>query len=272
MKNETGFPRGKPKAFEELTFHDDFMFGIIMQDKEICREALECMLGMKIARIEYVEPQQAFDPLYTAHGIRLDVYVQDSDRIYDVEIQNRDLHDLGRRTRYYQSVLDTDALLKGEDYGGLKESIIIFLCRFDPYKKGIPWYTIQRTCREDGSVEVGDAATVHVLNCQAYDKVQDESLRAFMKYVQTDEAESEFTRRLRKMVEVQKSIEGTKKFYLSWSLHDYDVRNEGRAEGEREKALSDARNMLAMGLGTHEQIAGVTGLSLAEVEKLAAGR
>ena len=35
MKNDTGFPRGepKPKPFEELTFHDDFMFGIVMQDR-----------------------------------------------------------------------------------------------------------------------------------------------------------------------------------------------------------------------------------------------
>ena len=35
MKNDTGFPRGepKPKPFEELTFHDGFMFGIVMQDR-----------------------------------------------------------------------------------------------------------------------------------------------------------------------------------------------------------------------------------------------
>ncbi|MBQ3687566.1 MAG: Rpn family recombination-promoting nuclease/putative transposase [Treponema sp.] len=265
MKNDSDFPRGKPKPFEELTFHDDFMFGIVMQDREICREALECMLGMKIARVDYAEPQRTLDPLYTAHGIRLDVYVQDSDRVYDVEIQNRDLHDLGRRTRFYQSVLDTDALLKGEDYGGLKESIIIFLCRFDPYKKGIPCYTIRRKCEEDGSVAVGDAATVHVLNCREYAKVKDPNLRAFMKYVQTDEAESDFTRRLRKMVEVQKSIEGAKKFYLSWSLHDYDVRNEGREE----KARETARNMLARNYPVND-IAEITGLSLADVEQLAA--
>ena len=109
---------------------------------------------------------------------------------------------------------------------------------------------------------------MHVLNCRAHAKVKNPKLRAFMKYVQTDEAESEFTRRLRKMVEAQKQIEGTKKLYFSWSLHDFDVRNEGREE----KARETARNMLAMGLGTREQIAGVTGLSLAEVENLVTGQ
>ena len=73
------------------------------------------------------------------------------------------------------------------------------------------------------------------------------------------------------MVEAQKRIEGTKKLYFSWSLHDYDVRNEGRIEGEREKARETARNMLADGL-SREKIARYTGLSLAEVEMLSARR
>ena len=46
---------------------------------------------------------------------------------------------------------------------------------------------------------------------------------------------------------------------------------DGRKQGERNKALSDAQKMLAVHLGTHEQIADITGLPLAEVEKLAAG-
>ena len=103
------------KPFEELCFYDDFMFGVVMQDKELCKEALECMLGFKIDHIEYPEPQRTVAPLYTAHAIRLDVYVKDSNRIYDVEIQNKDEQDIGRRSRYYQGMMDIDSLLKGEE-------------------------------------------------------------------------------------------------------------------------------------------------------------
>ncbi|MBQ2314599.1 MAG: hypothetical protein II187_06820, partial [Treponema sp.] len=64
------------------------------------------------------------------------------------------------------------------------------------------------------------------------------------------------------------------KGYLSWSLHDHDVRMEGRQEGRNEgiaeKAREDARNLLAMNLGSLEQIAQAVGLSVAEVEQLAA--
>ena len=84
-----------------------------MQDKDICTRALECMLGMKIKRIKLVEPQKSVIPLYTSRSIRLDVYVQDSKTVYDVEIQNRNMDDMGRRTRYYQSMMDADSLLKG---------------------------------------------------------------------------------------------------------------------------------------------------------------
>lgn len=43
----------------------------------------------------------------------------------------------------------------------------------------------------------------------------------------------------------------------------------GERNGRREQALSSARNMLAMNLGTYEQIAKATELPLEEVEKLA---
>ena len=284
----------KIKPFEKLTFHDDFMFGLIMQDKEICREALECLLGISIDRLEYIEPQKTIVPVYTAHGIRLDVYVDDGKKVYDVEIQNRDEHDIGKRTRYYQGIMDTEALLKGADYDELKESIIIFLCRFDPFKKGIPWYTVRRTCLEEADVSIDDGAVVKMFNCTAYDRVENESLRAFLKYVQNNNAESDFTRRISGMVEAQKEMEATKKLYFSWSLHDHDVRKHGREEGRKEgirigekrgekrgiavgkeqgmneAKIASARNMLSMKLGTHEQIAQAVGLPLEEIEELAA--
>ena len=59
-------------------------------------------------------------------------------------------------------------------------------------------------------------------------------------------------------------------------LYDRNRRREGWEEGlaeGREKTLREtARNLLDMGVLSHEQIAGATGLSLVELEKLAAGQ
>ena len=114
---------------------------------------------------------------------------------------------------------------------------------------------------------------MHIFNCTAYENVKNESLRAFLKFVQTNMAESEFTRRIGNVVETQKALESNKKFYLSWSLHDTDIRLEGREEGMKqgmnEKAVTSARNFLAMNVLTHEQIAKGVGLPIEKIEELA---
>ena len=91
-------------------------------------------------------------------------------------------------------------------------------------------------------------------------------------------AESDFTRRLDDMVETQKKVEELKKTYLSWSLHDSDVRREGRKEGiaigekrgieqgRSEAKLENARNLLAKNVLSHKQIAQAVGLPLETIE------
>ncbi len=54
------------KPFEELSFHDDFMFGHIIKNKEICKTVLEILLDMKIDRIEFPELQKTIAPYYTS--------------------------------------------------------------------------------------------------------------------------------------------------------------------------------------------------------------
>ena len=71
------------------------------------------------------------------------------------------------------------------------------------------------------------------------------------------------------MVKTQKKIEELKQTYLSWSLHDSDVRHEGRKEGMKEAKLEAARNMLSMNKLTFEEISACTGLPLETIEELA---
>ena len=54
------------------------------------------------------------------------------------------VEDIGKRTRYYQSMIDIDSLLKGAVYSELKESYVIFICTSDPFESGLPVYTFER--------------------------------------------------------------------------------------------------------------------------------
>ena len=74
------------------------------------------------------------------------------------------------------------------------------------------------------------------------------------------------------MVETQKKVEELKKTYLSWSLHDSDVRREGIAigkeEGRSEAKIEAARNMLLDKL-PETAVAKYTGLDIKTVQQLA---
>ena len=129
--------------WENLTLSNDFMFSKVMRDKEICRETLEILLDKKIGEITYIDNQKTIDINYDAKSVRLDVYVEDENRIYNIEMQVINKKDLAKRSRYYQSMIDLNAIEKGEIYRDLKESIVIFICKFDPFGKGLSKYTFE---------------------------------------------------------------------------------------------------------------------------------
>ena len=99
------------KPFEELTLADDFMFYQVMQDDEICIGVLERLLKIQIDHIERQELQKEIKPYYQTKYIKLDVYVKNDDKIYDIEIQNEDMDELPKRVRYYQSMIDSTGLV-----------------------------------------------------------------------------------------------------------------------------------------------------------------
>ena len=91
---------------EELTFTDDGMFQAVLHNPELCTELVERLLHVQIAQIDYPELEKTIAPYYSSKGIRLDVYLKDSDKILDIEMQSKGFTALGKRTRYYQSMID----------------------------------------------------------------------------------------------------------------------------------------------------------------------
>ncbi|WP_191014234.1 Rpn family recombination-promoting nuclease/putative transposase [Treponema zioleckii] len=259
--------RREIKPVEELVFSDDFMFGAVMMDAEICKGVLERLLRIKIDHVEYPELQKSITPFYTKKGVRLDVYVADSDRVFDVECQSYKISNIGKRTRYYQSMLDIDSLMKGSDYSTLKESYILFICLDDPFNADLPIYTFERTCKEDERIDFNDQAHHIVFNASAYEKEDDAEIKEFLSFVKNNKAESDLTRRIANMVQTKKFEQSFVNEYMAWNLHDMDVRRQGRAEGRVEGRTEAARNALALGLSV-AQVAKITGLTEEEIQNL----
>ncbi len=287
------------KSVDELTFTDDFMFGTIMKHKSVCKGVLERLLRIKVGKIEYPSLQKTIVPFYESKGIRLDVYVAESSRVFDIEIQTSVPPDLPKRTRYYQSLMDVDNLLRGQSYAELKDSYVIFICTQDPFGRGLPVYTFENTCREDGSLFLNDKSYKVFYNVSAYGKEKDDELHALLRYLCKKQATSHFTQSIDELVETTKNNEKFRSLYMSLNIHKDDLLREGSligekigfekgvvagiskgrsegiaqgirqgfADGSRQKAIETAKNLLALGLSV-EDIAQATGLSKEEVESV----
>ena len=274
------------KPFEELTFSDDFMFGKVMQDPEICSGVIERLLHIKIDRLEYPQLQKVISPYYTSRGIRLDVYVKDSDRVFDIEMQSTPQDALEKRMRYYQSMLDIDDLIRGSNYDELKESYVIFICKSSPFKKDSPdWnhsvYKMETMCRDYPDLIFNDSAYKLIYNASAYKTEKDPELRAFLNFVCRNNADDSFTRKITSLIDKIKQNEINKTEYMSMNIHEYDKFRAGKKEGIAEgikkgtlagvqqKAIEDAKKLLKMKLGSIEQIAEAVNLPIEQVKKLA---
>lgn len=103
------------KDFRNATISNNFMFRLVMEKPELCRQLLERILDTQISKIVYPEAEKSLEAQLTSKGIRLDIYVTLEDgTVIDVEMQAADStkDTLAKRTRYYQSILDNDALKK----------------------------------------------------------------------------------------------------------------------------------------------------------------
>ena len=272
---------------DQLKFTDDGMFQAVLHDPEICAELIERLLHIKVSHIEYPELERQIAPYFSSKGVRLDVYIKDSDKIIDVEMQTTVKESLGKRLRYYQSMIDIDSLMKGQNYHELKESYILFICKDDPFRDanrkpyGLPCYTFKNTCQERNDVNLNDNSLKVVYNASEYEKEKDERIRNLLHFICTDEpGKDSFSVRLSSTVEKLKNDDKFRSTYLAMNLHDFDIKKEafekgmneglgkGLLKGAQQTKIETAENLLKMNLGTYKQIAQASGLPLEQILEL----
>ena len=178
------------KKFQDLTIRNGFMFAAVMMQDDNSKKFLEMLLQVPIKEvIVSYEKSLIYNP--ECKGVRLDVYVCDENNTrYDIELQVAQ-QELGKRTRYYHSQMDMDLLESGHEYKELPTSYVIFVCDFDPFKKGKYCYTFENRCLEDFSLEMGDGSRSIFLSTDGKDtdKISKE-LRAFLEFIKTDNPEN----------------------------------------------------------------------------------
>lgn len=259
--------------WEDVTIANDVFFGIAMGHEDVCKLLLECLLDLKIDRIEYIQKQKELSFSADGKAVRLDVYLKTGGRVIDVEMQVYRDTQVQRRIRYYQSAIDTDQLLRGMNYKELPESLVVFICLTDPFGLGLPRYTFKTVCLErlGARPAFDDGRTAVVFNCAAYDKLAG-VCGDMLHYIKTRSVGSERIQEFDSMIEDVKSLTYERGKFMFWSAKmmdfEYDKKQaelRGREEGQAAARLETARNLRRAGIAD-KTIAECTGLTQEQVQ------
>ena len=278
------------RAWEEATIQNNFIFSKTMEMyPELCKQLIEMILKIKISRIEYPEREKNIEERIDSKGVRLDVYVEDKNfnRSFNLEMQISDIDNIAKRMRYYQGLIDLDKLNHGQHYGDLGESYVIFICPFDRFKKGRHMYTFKNFCAEDKNLSLDDGAFKIFLSTKGTLDDVDEEVKNFLNYVDSGIVEGTFAENLNNAVQSVKISRKARLEYMTLDMYIRDMaelyakkeveevrmevlekgREEGRMEGEKNRAEKIALKLIQQGKSYHE-VSELTELPLKDIIQL----
>ena len=232
----------------DIPLENDAMFAEVMRRKDACIGLLETIFeGRRIRDIIYeddfyIEPQKniIFDP--GNKSIRLDVYFEDEDAVYDIELQKVKRWNLAKRSRMYSSMMDANMLDKGLEYDALKKSYVIFVCMFDVFGQGMKSYRFRTMCENVQGLPLDDGRYIIVVNTKGSAGDSTEDMDAFFRYLNGgiksigtgEHSGNRFVEKLDRYVLDINGDEDWRQGYMKYELNLIEKYKDGKAEGINE--------------------------------------
>lgn len=170
--------------------------------------------------------------------------------VYNTEMQGEKKPDLMKRSRFYQSLIDSSLLEPGSiSFNELNDSYLIMIMPFDLFGLGKYRYTFRSYCEEDKELMLNDGAVRIFLNTRGTndDEVSKE-LVDFLRYVEKSDGQTAAesgSERIRVIHECVSKIKASEemgvKYMQSWEEKVME-RERGREEG-REEGRNEVNNL-----------------------------
>ena len=226
----------------------DFIFKLVFNHKQLAKKLIEKILGISIATLTVLQSEKfVLNGKKDGKAVRLDIFAKDDEgRGYDIEMQSsNDPNDpLPLRARYYVSMLDQEAINKGEHYRELKQTFVIFICNFALFGGKRRMYTFNFRCNEDTSIKLNDNSTIVFLCSKGKSNSGvDKDIVSFLDYISDDsQIKSDFVKEIDERVSQlnqNPDEQGGINMY-EWAFQERSdrARAEGRAEGQVELIIN----------------------------------
>lgn len=152
----------------QINLSDFALFLSVMKVKEAYEDVLSIILDESDLKLKEVKVEQVILNQSGKRAIRLDAWAQDvRDRQFDMEMQNdTDNDDVRKRSRFYQSMIDTPVLKSGKNtrYKNLPSTVIIFITQDDIFGRDLAMYTFKERCEEVADLLLEDGTSKIFLN------------------------------------------------------------------------------------------------------------
>ena len=146
------------------------------------------------------------------------------DLVYEVEAQKENTHNLPKRSRLYQGIIDSKLLPPGVvDFNLLNEVLIVLIMPFDLFGYELYRYTFQMRCEEVPELKLDDGATRIFLNTKGkHPELVSQELIELLKYMErsTDEVSRECkSKRIQEMHRRVCQIKASEKAEVKYMHH-----------------------------------------------------
>lgn len=231
----------KPKKqLKDLNLMDRFLFAEAADDPEFMEILLSILFEHEIHLKHPPQTEKEVRSTVSQRQIRMDVWAKDEEgTIYNAEPQQKNTYNLPKRSRYYQSLMDSGLLEPGEiNYNRLNDLYIIIIAGFDLFGQGLYRYTFRMSCEEVPSVRLEEGVMRIFLSTKGTDQTGvSQELIDLLRYFEntTDEiAEQSASLRIRKLQQKISAIKSSEdmgvKYMQAWEEKVMD-RQEGFEEG-----------------------------------------
>ena len=242
---------------------------------ELARELVALAVEKDLSEIPVNEVSKQKENKATIYskGTRFDIYLANDNDIYDLEMQSYEnmANNIVQRARYYASSNDVTELHPGNDYRNLKSLTIIFLCTFDPFKKGYAKYIVKERvftdndCSNDITVNVEYDSNVTKIFFNASKNIREANVKNGMKNVlkliATNKAEDEFTKKMKETAEQVLRTKGDEIMTLEEKLKDRERMSKMMNSLEIAKRMHDDGEPI-------EKIVKYTKLSIEQIKQI----
>ncbi len=266
----------KIRELKDLNLLDRFLFAEASELPEVMIPMLEIILGKDVVLKHLPQSEKELRRAVWSKIVKMDVLSVDrEDALYEMEVQKKDTGNLIRRSRVYNSYIDSKVLPPGNlDYNSLNDVYIIMVMPFDLFGEGKYMYTFRMMSEEVAGLKLNDGATRIFLNTKGQNPEEvNEELIDLLRYFENSNEETIKNTKSDKVRQIHENVQRIKeteevgiRLMNAWEEKMYD-RIEAYEEGEYNKAKEIAKNFKSSGIPI-DVIAKNTGLTEEEIKAL----